>query len=116
MSKVDAVPERMLDFLQIAVPDLTPLQRTNQAAACSPGVVTCGSMIAADKLATSKLHEFVTHMAQGITAYQTLVNDAAKTYADGAAFTENTIRAACKYDSAKMLPDIVPSLTTPKPA
>lgn len=116
MSKVDAVPERMIDFLQMPVPDLTPLNRTTQAASCAPGVVRCGQVVEADPKATAKLHEFVTHMAQGITAYRDLVSKCAQTYADGAAYSEATLRAACTYDSRQMLPDIAPTLTATKPA
>jgi len=115
MSQVNAVPDRMLDFLQIPVPDLTPLQRSTPAASCAPGVVKCTQVFNADPKATAKLHEFLTHMAQGITAYRVLVTKCAQTYSDGAAYTEATLKAACTYDARQMLPDIAPSLTTPHP-
>jgi hypothetical protein len=113
MSEVNAVPGLMTDFLHLPVPDLAPLRRTTQAAGCTPAVVTCPQLVAADAGATVKLHEFLTHMAQGITAYRDIVSKCAQTYADGAAYSEATIKAVCTYDSRQMLPDVAPGLTTP---
>lgn len=113
MNQVNAVPGRMVDFLQISIPDLAPLKRSTPAASCAPGVVMCNSVFTADPKATTKLHEFLTHMTQGITAYRELVTKCAQTYADGSAYTEATLRAACTYDARQMLPDVAPGLTTP---
>lgn len=113
MSEVNAVPELMRDFLHLPVPDLAPLRRTTRAAACTPAVVTCAQLVAADTAATVKLHEFLTHMAQGVTAYRDIVSRCAQTYADGAAYSAATIKAVCTYDSRQMLPDVAPGLTGP---
>lgn len=115
--KIDGDWERMLDFRQMSIPDISTLRRTTPAAgSCSPRVAACDKLSTADQDSIRKLNEFATQMAQGVTAYLKIVTDSAATYQSGAAFSVATIRGVCKYDPHEMLPDIVPELTTPAPA
>ena len=98
----------------LPIPDLTELRRFPQAGACEPHVHLCDELAMADRLCTTALHEFLTSVTQGFSAYRDIAATAARIYADGATDSVERIRSSCAQQ-ASGLPTVSPALTDPAP-
>lgn len=125
MTNVDAYPERMVEIFRVDIPTFSgDVTRIAPERSCAEGVLDCGLLTDTEKAATDKLHRFLTHLAQGISAYRQMVRDAARTYQDAAdrsraeltAQVKAQITSAGAYDPRQNLPDYAPGFDRPAPA
>ncbi|GAB3465071.1 hypothetical protein [Actinophytocola sediminis] len=123
--KVDADHERMVELFRVDIPVFSgDVTRVAPERGCAEGVLDCASLIRTEQAVTDRLHRFLTHLAQGISGYQQMVRDAARTYADGAdrsrqeltTLVKEQITTAGAYDPRSNLPEYAPGFDRPAPA
>lgn len=121
MTYVEANPELMVENFRVPVPTFSgEVTRVAPDRACAEGVLDCRMFQQAEQAATDKLHRFLTHLAQGITAYHQMVRTAAQTYADAADHSKELINSvktqvttASTYDPRSNLPEYAPGFDRP---
>ncbi|OLF11198.1 hypothetical protein BLA60_14590 [Actinophytocola xinjiangensis] len=125
MSHLKGDAGQMLAIFRVEIPTFSgDVTRVAPDRGCVDGVANCRMLFDVEKAATDKLHRFLTHLAQGITAYRQMVSTAAQAYADCAdrsrkELTDQVkaqIGAASGYDLRQNLPEYAPGFDRPAPA
>lgn len=125
MTEIDAIPDRMIEIFRVPIPTFSgDVTRVAPDRPCNEGVHDCRMYTDAEKAATDKLHKYLTHLAQGISAYHQMVRQAAQTYQDAADRSRQELTAAVRtqittagtYDPRSNLPEYAPGFDRPAPA
>jgi len=122
MTFIEGNAEQMLATFRVDIPTFSgDVTRVAPDRGCVDGVANCRMLYDVEKAGTDKLHRFLTHLAQGITAYRQMVSTAAQAYADAADRSRKELTdqvkaqvgAASSYDPRQNLPEYAPGFDRP---
>lgn len=113
---INGHPREMDEFAFLAPPDLFgAVARNPPAGGCAGpggwGMQECKDMVAQDNASTVALHQFLTKVAQGFTAYKSMVHTCAERYGQADQLSADEINRSAKYDPRSNLPDLAPEFT-----
>lgn len=122
MTFIEGNAEQMLATFRVDIPTFSgDVTRVAPDRGCVDGVANCRMLYDVEKAGTDKLHRFLTHLAQGITAYRQMVSTAAQAYSDAADRSRKELTdqvkaqvgAASSYDPRQNLPEYAPGFDRP---